>query len=218
MQYPLKNMTGEEIGVIELADAVFALPMNHAVVHQAMLAQRANGRKGTAATKTRSEVSGGGKKPRPQKHSGRSRQGSIRAPQWKGGGVVFGPHPRSYRQHTPKKMRRLAIRCLLSEKASTGHLLVLDQLVLEAPSTKKLQEILNTLSTGPSVLIALEAMESSAHLSARNLQRVRVAPADLLNVLDLLNYDQLVMTQAAVQRVEDLWAQERSHRKIAVTA
>ena len=218
MDYPLKNVAGEQVGTIGLADELFAVPMNPPLVHQVMVAQRANGRKGTADTKTRGEISGGGRKPRPQKHSGRSRQGSTRAPQWKGGGVVWGPHPRSYKQHTPRKMKRQAVRCLLSEKAATGQLTVVDQLSLEQPSTRQLQEILQKLSAGPSVLIALEAMEQATQRSARNLERVRVAPAELLNVLDLMNYTHLVMTQDAVRRAEALWAQERPRHKTAIEA
>lgn len=218
MEHALKNMAGEAIGTIELPERVFAVPMNQALVHQVMVGQRANARKGTADTKTRGEVSGGGRKPRPQKHSGRSRQGSIRAPQWRGGGVVFGPHPRSYKHHTPKKMRRHAIRCLLSDKVASGRLTVVDELALQKPSTRGLVEVLQRLGAGPSVLVALESMEPAAHLSARNLERVRVAPANLLNVLDLMNYDHLVMTRAAVERVEALWAQERPRRKLEAPA
>ena len=218
MEYPIKNSAGEEIGTVQLHDRVFAVPMNRALVHQVMVAQRANGRKGTANTKTRSLVAGGGRKPYRQKGTGRARQGSIRSPQWRGGGIVFGPQPRSYKQHTPKKMRRLAIRCLLSEKAATGHLTIVDQLTMDQPSTKGLMGILQNLSVGPSVLIALREMEQTAHRSARNLPKVRVAPADLLNVLDLMNYDHLVMTQEAVQRAEALWAEERPRRKVEVAA
>lgn len=218
MEYPLKNATGELIGTIKIHDRVFGVPMNKAVVHQAMVAQRANSRKGTANTKTRGLVSGGGRKPWRQKGTGRARQGSIRSPQWRGGGIVFGPLTRSYKQHTPKKMRRLAIRCLLSEKAATGHLIILDGLSMDHPSTKGLISILEKISAGPSTLIALEEMEQSAHRSARNLPKVRVAPAALLNVLDLMNYDHLVMTQQAVQKAESLWAEEPSRRKLGVSS
>jgi len=217
MHYSLKNMDGEEVGAIELHDRVFGVPMNQSVVHQVMVAQRANARKGTASTKTRSMVAGGGRKPWRQKGTGRARQGSIRSPQWRGGGVVFGPHPRSYKQHTPKKMRRLAIRCLLSEKVTMGCLTVMDQLTMERPSTKKLKSILHNLSAGSSVLIALEHMEQTVHRSARNLGKVRVAPVSLLNVIDLLNYDHLIVTQDAVQKAEALWAHEPLRRKAEVT-
>ena len=215
MEYPMKNIVGEDIGSIGLDDRAFSVPMNTAVVHQVMVAQLANARKGTASTKSRNQVSGGGRKPHPQKGTGRARQGTIRAPQWRGGGVVFGPHPRSYKQRTPKKMRRLAIRCLLSEKVSTHRLTVVDQLSMEQPSTKEIKGVLERLGAGSSVLIALEQADQVVHRSARNLAKVRVTPTDLLNVLDLLNYDHLIMTQEAVHKAEALWAQERPRRKVA---
>lgn len=207
MQLPLRSVQGEVVGQVELDEHVWGVPFNHAVVHQAYLRQRANARQGTADTKTRSEVSGGGVKPRPQKHTGRSRQGSIRSPQWRHGGVVFGPHPRSYRQDMPKRMRRLALRCLLSSKVQEEKLVIVDSFGLSEPNTKEMARILNVLGVTGSALIATREPEPAVVLSARNLPRLRTQPAAYLNVVDLMHHDYLVMTQDAVRRAEELWGQ-----------
>jgi large subunit ribosomal protein L4 len=225
VEHKLKNTNGEDIGSIELDDSVFGVPMNKGLVHQVMVAHRANARKGTAHTKTRGEVSGGGRKPRPQKGSGKSRQGSIRSPQWRGGGTVFGPRVRSYKQQTPKKMRRLAIRCMLSDKVSNDSLTIVDDLTIQSFSTKSVITTINQLGLPSSVLIATgdvtQGSESSEleqarinyrtlHRSARNIEQVRVTKASLLNVLDLMNYDHLLMTEGAIAKVQQLWSQAKT--------
>lgn len=194
------------IGTLEVSDLLFAVPMNTSVVHQAMVRQRANARRGTSSTKTRGEVSGGGIKPRPQKHSGRSRQGSIRAPQWRGGGIVFGPHPRSYRQRMPKKMRRLAIRCVLSDKVRENQLTLVQALDLPQSKTQEMKRILQTLGATSSVLLVTPEVDERVVLSARNLERVKTLPAPNLNVLDILDHSRLIMTVGAIRKAEELWA------------
>jgi len=206
MQFPVHNPQGQVVGHIELDDTVFGVPFRPAVVHQALVRQQANARQGTASTKTRREVSGGGAKPWPQKYTGRSRQGSIRAPHWRGGGVVFGPHPRSYRQAMPKKMRRLAIRCLLSAKARDGQLTVVEGFGLEQPRTKDMVAILRNLGVTTSALLVTRDPEPAVIRSARNLPRVKTLPASYLNVADLCLYDRLVMTTEAVRRAEQVWS------------
>lgn len=229
MKYKLKNTNGDEIGSIELDDSVFGVPMNKGLVHQVMVAHRANARKGTAHTKTRGEVSGGGRKPRPQKGSGRSRQGSIRSPQWKGGGTVFGPRVRSYKQQTPKKMRRLAIRCMLSDKVTNDSLTVVDEITVESFSTKSVIATMNQLSLPSSVLIATGDIDQGGddsgleqakldyrtlHRSARNIKKVRVTKASLLNVLDLMNYEHLLMTEDAIAKVQKLWSLPKANASL----
>lgn len=149
MQVSVRNMAGETVSEIELRDDIFGVEPHQAVMHQAVLRQLANARLGTADTKTRGEVSGGGRKPWRQKHTGRARQGSIRAPQWKGGGVVFGPHPRSYRMHMPRKMRRLALRSALSAKAADSSIVLLENLALEVPKTKGMLNLWITCRSNP---------------------------------------------------------------------
>ncbi len=200
------NTEGTQTGTLEVSDLLFDVPMNSSVVHQAIVWQRANARQGTSSTMTRGLISGGGAKPRPQKHSGRSRQGSIRAPQWRHGGVVFGPSPRSYRQRLPKKMRRLAIRCLLSEKVRDDQLTVLQALEFPQPKTKEMQRILAALGATSKVLLVTPQKDDAVVMSARGLQRVKTLPALNLSVLDILGCDRLVMTVDAVRRVEGLWA------------
>jgi len=202
---PLRDTQGQTIGQVVLDEYIWGVPFNAAVVHQAMVRQQANARQGTASTKTRSDVSGGGRKPRPQKHTGHSRQGSIRAPHWRHGGVVFGPHPRDYRQDMPKKMRRLALRCLLSAKVREGQLVIVDSFGLSEPSTKAMGGVLSTLGVNKSALVVTRDPESGVVLSARNLPGVKTQPAAYLNVMDLLHHDYLVMTRDAVARAEEIW-------------
>ncbi|MBI4202593.1 MAG: 50S ribosomal protein L4 [Chloroflexi bacterium] len=206
MQLPLYDTSGATVGTVEVSDLLFNVPMHTAVVHQAMVRQLANKRQGTSDTKTRAEVSGGGIKPRPQKHSGKSRQGSIRSPQWRHGGVVFGPHPRSYHQRMPKKMRRQAIRCLLSDKVSEQKLMVVQSLELPDAKTRAMTGILHALNINSSVLLVTPQKDDSIVRSARNLEKVTTLPATDLNVVDLLHHDHLVMTVDAVRRAEALWA------------
>lgn len=201
MRVPLKNMAGETVGEVELQDQVFAVPVNEAVMHQALLRQRANARLGTVQTKTRSDVSGGGRKPWRQKGTGRARQGSIRAPHWKGGGVVFGPHPRSYEQKMPRKMRRLALRSALSVKAAEERVVVLDQLAMDVPKTKEMAAMLERLAVNGSALILLSEPMWAVEKAADNLSQVKTLRTCSLNVADLLGYDYLIMPMAAVDAV-----------------
>ncbi len=205
MQFPVYNLNGETIKKIEISDSVFGVPFNEALVHQVFVAQRANARQGTADTKTRSEVAGSTKKLYRQKGTGRSRAGDARSPLRRSGGVVFGPHPRDYRQNTPKKMRQLAIRCVLSAKARDGELKILEQFQFGEPKTKEMERILQTLGIESSALIIDSKPEENMIKSARNLPATKTLPAGLLNIVDLLSYKVLVMTETAVRRAEELW-------------
>ena len=205
MNIEVKNIKGESVEEIEIQDDVFGVPMNSALVHQVVVGQLANARQGTAKTKTRSEVSGGGRKPRPQKHTGSSRQGSIRSPLWKGGGVTFGPAPRSYRQRTPKKMRRAAIRMTLSDKARGGNLIILQDLAFDSPKTKDFVAMMQALGLERSVLLVGDGADHTALRAGRNVQGVDMLPADLLNAVDVLNHRTLIMTLEAVRKAEALW-------------
>ena len=206
MKLPVVDITGTQIGTLEVSDRLFDVPANQPVVHQAMVRQLANARQGTSSTKTRAQVSGGGAKPRPQKHSGRARQGSIRSPHYSGGGVVFGPSPRSFRQSMPKKMRRLAIRCLLSDKARENRLTLLQHIDLPTSRTKEMVNVLKALDAVSSTLIVTHQPSSNIVLSARNIEKVKTLPASNINVLDLLKHDRLIMTVDAVHQAEELWA------------
>jgi large subunit ribosomal protein L4 len=203
-------MQGEIVGEVELRDDIFGVPLTpatKAVMHQALLRQLANARLGTHDTKTRGEVSGGGRKIWRQKGTGRARQGSIRAPHWRHGGVVFGPHPRSYAQKMPRKMRRLALRAALSAKAADQQIVVLDELALEAPKTKQMLQVLGALKLDSSVLILLPAKDAAVEMSARNLPRVKTLLANYLNVRDLLGYDYVLMPKGSLEVIESILGQ-----------
>lgn len=202
----LLNIDGSQVGEVELNDAVFGIEPNEHVLHSAVLLQRASLRRGTHKVKGRSEVRGGGRKPWKQKGTGRARQGSIRSPQWKGGGVVFGPTPRSYSIKLPKKVRRLAIKSALSSKVIDNAIIVLDQLTLNAPKTKEFANILSNLKVGRKALIVAPSYDDNVALSARNIPGVKFVAADGINVLDVLSYDQLIITKEAVQKVEEVLA------------
>ena len=206
MDIEVHNIKGEPIDEVEIRDDVFGVPMNAVLVHQVLVGQLANARQGTAQTKTRSNVSGGGRKPRPQKHTGQARQGSIRSPLWKGGGVAFGPSPRSYRQRTPKKMRRAAIRMVLSDKAREGNLIVLQDLILESPKTKEFVAMIHALGGRRSVLLVGDGADPEMLRAGRNVPEVDMLPADLLNTVDVMNHRTLIMTLDAVRRAESLWS------------
>ena len=208
MDIEVHNIKGEPIDEVEIRDDVFGVPMNTVLVHQVLVGQLANARQGTAQTKTRSNVSGGGRKPRPQKHTGQARQGSIRSPLWKGGGVAFGPSPRSYRQRTPKKMRRAAIRMVLSDKAREGNLIVLQDLILESPKTKEFVAMIHALGGRRSVLLVGDGANPEMLRAGRNVPEVDMLPADLLNTVDVMNHRTLIMTLDAVRRAESLWSTE----------
>lgn len=203
MQLPVRNLAGEVVDKIEVDGSVFEVPLNKAVVHQAMVRQLANARLGTADTKTRAEVAGSTRKLYRQKHTGRARKGSAKSPLLKGGGITFGPHQRSYRQKMPKKMRRLALRCLLSAKASSGEILVVDKLKLEQPRTAEMAKMLRALGVKSSALLVTHKPEASIVRSAQNLRGVRTLPADLLNVRDLLTYDYMVIGVDGLRAVEN---------------
>jgi len=202
----LYNQNGSTVGEIELNDSVFGIEPNKHVLFEAVVMQRASLRQGTHKVKNRSEVSGGGRKPWRQKGTGRARHGSIRSPQWRGGGTVFGPTPRSYAYKLPKKVRRLAIKSALSSKVLDNNIVVLEDLTLEKPKTKDIVNILNALSVENKALIVTGDYNEAVALSARNIPGVTVVTASGVNVLDVLNHDKLVITKAAVEKVEEVLA------------
>ncbi len=212
MKISVHNITGEVVKNIKVDDHVFGVPFNEAVVHQALVRQRANARQGTASTKTRGEIQGSTRKLFRQKGTGSARAGSKKSPLRRGGGVIFGPHPRSYRQAMPKKMRQLALRCALSAKAGDGELLVLEQLELKQPKTNEIMQILKALGVDSSALIVTHEPEDNVVKSARNLARIKTTPANLLNVVAILSYKRLLMTETAVRKAEELWGEKRSQR------
>ncbi|KIL38373.1 50S ribosomal protein L4 [Gordoniibacillus kamchatkensis] len=203
----LYNVSGAQVGEVELSDAVFGLEPHVHAIHEAVLMQQASLRQGTHKVKGRSEVRGGGRKPWKQKGTGRARQGSIRAPQWKGGGVVFGPTPRGYAYKLPKKVRRLAIKSALSSKVIDSDLIVLDTLALSAPKTKEFAAILNNLKVSSKALVVGASYDDNVALSARNIPGVKFVAADGINVLDVMFHDKLIITKDAVQKVEEVLAQ-----------
>jgi large subunit ribosomal protein L4 len=202
----LYNVSGSQVGEVELADSVFGIQPNTHVLHSAVLLQQAAERRGTHKTKGRSEVRGGGRKPWKQKGTGRARQGSIRAPQWVGGGTVFGPTPRSYAFKLPRKVRRLAIKSALSSKVIGNEIVVLDQLTLAAPKTKEFAAILNNLKVARKALVVTANYEDNVALSARNIPGVKFVAAEGINVLDVLQHDQLIITKEAVEKVQEVLA------------
>lgn len=202
--FKLMDQNGNNAGEVTLNDNVFSVEPNEAVVFDAIIRQRAGKRQGTSKVKNRSAVRGGGKKPWRQKGTGRARQGSIRAPQWRGGGVVFGPTPRSYAYSMPRKQRRLAIKSVLSQKLLDQNLVVLDKLTLDAPKTKDFVAILNGLKLEGKVLVVSD--DKNVQLSAKNLPKVKVVPVNGLNVEEAVNYDKLVLTQDDVKKIEEVLA------------
>jgi large subunit ribosomal protein L4 len=205
MQVPLFNQSGEEISQIELRDDIFGIVPNKIVMHQAYLRQLANARQGTHDTKTRGEVRGGGKKTWKQKGTGRARQGSTRAPHWKGGGVVFGPHPRSYEQKMPKKMRHLALKSALAAKAQEKQIVIVDEFKLESPKTREMRDILTNLKAAPTALILMPEANDNVSRSAHNLDNVKTLRTNYLNIRDLLGYEVVVMSRAALSAVESFF-------------
>ncbi|MGE8004604.1 50S ribosomal protein L4 [Lysinibacillus sp. NPDC093216] len=198
------SQTGASVGEIELNDAIFGIEPNEAVLFDAVVAQRASLRQGNHKVKNRSEVAGGGRKPWRQKGTGRARQGSIRSPQWRGGGIVFGPTPRSYSYKLPKKVRRLALKSALSAKVVEQNFLVLDALTLTAPKTKEFTKILKDLSLEKKSLFVTADLDENVALSARNIPGVTVLTANGINVLDLLGHEKVVFTKSAVEKVEEV--------------
>ncbi len=208
MQVPVYSLKGEIVDHVDISEDVFGIPLNKAVVQQAMVRQLANNRQGTASTKSRCEVKGSTRKLYSQKHTGRARRGNIKSPLLRGGGVAFGPKPRSYRQSMPKKMRRLALRCVLSSKAREEDLKVIEEPFFERPKTQGMIDILSALDINSTALIVTERSYPNLVKSARNLADTKVLPSDLINVLDLLSYKALIITISALHNMEKIWGRE----------
>lgn len=201
----LFNKEGNKIEDIQLNETIFATEVNADAMHQVVVALLANKRQGTQSAKTRAEVRGGGIKPWRQKGTGRARQGSIRAPQWIKGGVVFAPKPRDYRMSIPKSMRRVAMLSALTSKVQNDEMVVLDSLTLEAPKTKEVVKMLNAFNAKKTLIITAEANET-VYKSARNIEGVAVLPVNNINVYDLLKYPKVIMTKDAVSKIEEVYA------------
>lgn len=198
-------MEGNEVGSLELSDAVFGAKINEHLVHMAVVQQLANNRQGTQKAKTRAEVRGGGRKPWKQKGTGHARQGSIRAPQWKGGGVVFAPTPRDYSFKMNRKEKRAALKSVLTSKVNDSKFIVLDELKLDEIKTKRFVEILNNLKV-QKALVVLNDNDRNVILSARNIPKVKTALTNTINVYDILKYDTVVVTKEAVATIEEVYA------------
>ena len=203
MQVPIRNQSGDTVDSIELDDLVFNVPMNRTLVHQAMVMYQSNRRQGTHDTKTRAEVSGGGRKPWIQKHTGRARQGSTRSPQWRHGGVVFGPHPRSYRKGMPKRMRRHALRCVLSDKARSERIVCLDSMDGVDGKTSSMAGLLQRLNVSGSALVVTVGTVPDVVRAASNLQKIYTLPVNQLNAEALLARDTVIITVEAARWAED---------------
>ena len=199
------NMSGSEVGLIELNDSIFAVEVNTHVMHQAVVQYLANKRQGTQSALTRAEVRGGGRKPWRQKGTGRARQGSTRSPQWTGGGVVFAPKPRDYSFKLNKKVKRLALKSALTTKVNDGKFVVVDEINLPEMKTKEMVKVLNNLNVNKS-LVVLEDANEKAVVAARNIPTVKTASVSTINVYDILKYDSVVVTKAAVEKIEEVYA------------
>ncbi len=205
MLLPLKSITGEQVGEVELSDAVFASPINTVLMHQALIRQLSNARLGTHSTKTRGEVAGGGRKPFRQKGTGRARQGSTRAPNWVGGGTVFGPRPRTYIKHLPKKMNAAALRSALSAKVAADQIVVVDAFSFDAPKTKSMVQALRVLGVNnDSALLVMQDKSTAVIRSASNLPNVKTILSGYINIRDLLGYDKVLLSKDALEHIE-LW-------------
>ncbi len=202
----LYNAEGTQVGDLDLRDDVFGVPVKKSLLHQAVVRHLANQRRGTAATKKRGEVRGGGRKPWRQKGTGRARVGSIRSPLWRGGGIIFGPKPRNYLQSLPRKMRRLAVKSALSARAQAGDLVVIEDFRLEAPKTREVVRLLNALGIRERALFVTEAPDPLLERATRNLPEVRLAPAGQLNPYEILGADKVVLTKNALTRVGEVLA------------
>ena len=199
------NMEGSEVGKMKLNDAIFGVEINEHLVHQAVVAQLANDRQGTQKAKTRSEVRGGGRKPWRQKGTGHARQGSIRAPQWTGGGVVFAPTPRDYSKKMNKKEKRIALKSALTSRVKEGKFIVVDELKFDAPKTKEFAQVLKNLEADKA-LVVLNDNDTNVVKSAANIPTVKTASTNTINVYDILKYDTVVVTQDAVKTIEEVYA------------
>ena len=200
------NSDGKKVKELELNENVFGIEPNENVVHTVVLNYLANQRQGTQNTKTRSEVAGGGRKPWRQKGTGRARQGSIRAPQWIKGGIALGPKPRSYTYRVNKKERQLAVKSVLSAKLAEKELIVLDKLELKEIKTKEMKNVLNNLKVNEKALVVLEKGDKNVQMSTRNIEGVKASIVDTMNTYDILKYNKLILTEAAVKKIEEVYA------------
>ena len=206
MQTKVLNIKGEEVGKMNLNDNVFKVPYNEAVIHQVVVATLANGRQGTKSTLTRSEVSGGGRKPWSQKGPGNARQGSTRAPQWIKGGVVFAPKPRDFSKKVNKKVKELAFKSAISTRFDEQNVIVLDELAVE-PKTKAMVEILENLKVNTSAIIVTDEVNANVVLSARNLEKIETSTADILSTYDIVKNAKLIITKSAIKKIEEAYAE-----------
>jgi large subunit ribosomal protein L4 len=218
MQAPVYNLAGEVVDNIEISDKVFGVPFNEALVHQSVLRQQANARQGNASTKTRGNVSGSTRKLYKQKGTGSARAGSIKSPLRRGGGIVFGPHPRDYHQAMPKSMRRLALRCVLSAKLEDGELKILESFKLDGIKTKNVVSILDAMQVDKTTLVVTGEGNVNLVKSARNLSGVKTLPANLLNVVDIISHNTLLIEVDAVRIAEQLWGESSSGEENDATA
>ena len=218
MQAPVYNLAGEVVDNIEISDKVFGVPFNEALVHQSVLRQQANARQGNASTKTRGNVSGSTRKLYKQKGTGSARAGSIKSPLRRGGGIVFGPHPRDYHQAMPKSMRRLALRCVLSAKLEDGEMKILESLKLDEIKTKNVVGILGAMQADKTTLVVTGTGNVNLVKSARNLPGVKTLPANLLNVVDIISHNTLLIEVDAVRKAEQLWGESSSGEENDATA
>jgi large subunit ribosomal protein L4 len=218
MQAPVYNLAGEVVDNIEISDKVFGVPFNEALVHQSVLRQQANARQGNASTKTRGNVSGSTRKLFKQKGTGSARAGSIKSPLRRGGGIVFGPHPRDYHQAMPKSMRRLALRCVLSAKLEDGEMKILESFKLDEIKTKNVVSILDAMQVDKTTLVVTGEGNVNLVKSARNLPGVKTLPANLLNVVDIISHNTLLIEVNAVRIAEQLWGESSSGEENDATA
>ena len=218
MQAPVYNLAGEVVNNIEISDKVFGVPFNEALVHQSVLRQQANARQGNASTKTRGNVSGSTRKLFKQKGTGSARAGSIKSPLRRGGGIVFGPHPRDYHQAMPKSMRRLALRCVLSAKLEDGEMKIMESLKLDEIKTKNVVGILDAMKVDNTTLVVTGEGNVNLVKSARNLPGIKTLPANLLNVVDIISHSTLLMDVDAVRKAEQLWGESSSGEENDATA
>lgn len=201
----LYNISGEQIGDIDLMDSIFGIKVNVDAMHQVVKMLLANKRQGTQSALTRAEVRGGGRKPWRQKGTGRARHGSIRSPQWTHGGIVFAPKPRSYRYSLPKKVRRIAMKSALTTKVNEDNIIVLEEVNFEAPKTKQIVNMLENLKVDSKALIVLAEKNDNVEKSARNIPNVKTSLVNTLNVYDILNYDKFIVTKEAIEKIEEVY-------------
>ena len=218
MELPVVNGNGDAIDTININDGVFDVPMNQTLVHQAMVIYQLNQRQGTHSTRTRAEVSGGGRKPWIQKHTGRARQGSIRSPQWRHGGIVFGPKPRDYRKALPRAMRRKALQCVLSEKIRNGRLICIDSLDELDGRTKSMKRLLANLGISGSVLVITEDADQDVVRAGSNLKQVWTLPSDLVNANDVLKRETVLVEVGGIRRIAELCTAPRFRARAAASA